>query len=283
MWSRRSWKRLLIWSWAERNRCAWRADLKRFICRSRRRVGWCEFSALLFRPLCRRCSTPGISSRFAAGQLASLSVSSTRGARPCFFSSLRSRRLAAFLSRRLWTSTSSTTPSWSTARHNQCFWPAILIWTSSRCHLSPARGSLRRISFANAWPNFSAHWRTVSWLTVMPRGQQLLDHPQAEREAEVEPDGVADDLRREPVAGVGGRDRRRHARPVAGSPPARNPSPANLTVPLRHRRLLHGRTPGQRQPQVRVRLAGRAVEVRQRRAQDRVRQQPRALCAAVRR
>src|SRR3954454_13919206 len=72
-WSRRRWKRLLIWSWAERNRCAWRADLKRFICRSRRRVGWCEFSALLFRPLCRRCSTPGISSRFAAGQLASLS------------------------------------------------------------------------------------------------------------------------------------------------------------------------------------------------------------------
>jgi hypothetical protein len=43
-----------------------RADLKRFICRSRRRVGWCEFSARLLRPLCRRCSTPGISSFFAA-------------------------------------------------------------------------------------------------------------------------------------------------------------------------------------------------------------------------
>src|SRR4051794_25656853 len=63
------------------------------------------------------------------------------------------------------------------------------------------------------------------------RGQRLLDHPQAEREAEVEPDGVADDLRREAVAGVGGRDRRRHARPVAGSPPARNLPRANLTVP----------------------------------------------------
>src|SRR5918992_5643363 len=48
-WSRRRWKRLLIWSWAERNRWAWPADLKRFICRSRRRVGWCEFSARLFR------------------------------------------------------------------------------------------------------------------------------------------------------------------------------------------------------------------------------------------
>jgi hypothetical protein len=30
----------------------------------------------------------------------SLSVTMTRGARPCFFRSLRSRRLAAFLSRR---------------------------------------------------------------------------------------------------------------------------------------------------------------------------------------
>ena len=28
---------------------AWPADMNRFICRSRRRVGWCEFSALLFR------------------------------------------------------------------------------------------------------------------------------------------------------------------------------------------------------------------------------------------
>src|SRR3954468_6141227 len=64
------------------------------------------------------------------------------------------------------------------------------------------------------------------------RGQQLLDHPQAEREAEVEPDGVADDLRREAVAGVGGPDRLRHARPVAGAPPARNLPRANLTVPV---------------------------------------------------
>ena len=35
-------------------------------CRSRRRVGWCEFSARLFNPLCCRCSTPGMISRFAA-------------------------------------------------------------------------------------------------------------------------------------------------------------------------------------------------------------------------
>src|SRR5215471_9694687 len=38
--------------------CAWPADLNCFICRSRRRVGWCEFSALLLSPLCWRCSMP---------------------------------------------------------------------------------------------------------------------------------------------------------------------------------------------------------------------------------
>ena len=37
-----------------------------------------------------------------------LSVISTRGARPCFVSSFHNRRLAAFLSRRLWTGTSRT-------------------------------------------------------------------------------------------------------------------------------------------------------------------------------
>jgi hypothetical protein len=46
---RTSWKRLWIWPWLERNRWAWRADLNRCICRSRRRVGWCETSARLFR------------------------------------------------------------------------------------------------------------------------------------------------------------------------------------------------------------------------------------------
>src|SRR3954466_13334526 len=58
-----------------------------------------------------------------------------RGARHCRFSSFRSKRLAARLSRRLWTSTSSTMPSWSTARQSQCFLPAIFTATSSRCHV----------------------------------------------------------------------------------------------------------------------------------------------------
>lgn len=54
-------------SWMEAKRCNCRADLKRFITRSRLRVDWCEFSARLFKPLCERCSTPGMIWRFAAG------------------------------------------------------------------------------------------------------------------------------------------------------------------------------------------------------------------------
>src|SRR5438309_7830434 len=58
----------------------------------------------------------------------------TRGGRICFFNSLRRNRLATCLSRRRWTKTSSTMPVWSTARHNQCFTPAILStgWAARR-------------------------------------------------------------------------------------------------------------------------------------------------------
>src|SRR5580704_2353581 len=80
---------------------------------------------------------------------------STRGARPCFLRSLRNRRLAASLSRRLWTRTSRTKPSWSTARQSQCFFPAKRMTTSSRCHLSPRRGARRRMRLANSRPNLS--------------------------------------------------------------------------------------------------------------------------------
>jgi hypothetical protein len=45
-----------------------------------------------------------------------LSVTSNFGTNPCFLRSLRISRNAARLSRRLWTSMSRTSPSWSTAR-----------------------------------------------------------------------------------------------------------------------------------------------------------------------
>ena len=50
------------------------------------------------------------------------------------------------------------------------------------------------------------------------RGQQFVHHAQAQGKAEVEPDGVADDLGREPVAGIAGTSGRGH--------PVRLPDPA---------------------------------------------------------
>jgi hypothetical protein len=49
----------------DRNRCACPGEVNFFIARSRCRVGWWEFSARLFRYLDRRCSTLGISRRWA--------------------------------------------------------------------------------------------------------------------------------------------------------------------------------------------------------------------------
>src|SRR3954462_580350 len=43
----------------------------------------------------------------------------------------------------------------------------------ARCHLSPAQGSRRRIWLAKPWPNLRPHWRTVSWLTSMPRAANI--------------------------------------------------------------------------------------------------------------
>ena len=46
---------------ADRNRCACRIDVKRFIARSRCRVGWWEFLARLFKYFDRRWVTDGTS------------------------------------------------------------------------------------------------------------------------------------------------------------------------------------------------------------------------------
>src|SRR3954466_14907745 len=62
-------------------------------------------------------------------------------------------------------------------------------------------------------------------------GQHLFDHAQAQGKAEVEPDGVADDLAWKAVAGVGGLGGECHARhrPVPALPAKPRPK---LTVPL---------------------------------------------------
>jgi hypothetical protein len=82
-------------------RCKLPADRKPCIVLYGLRSGRWEFSARLLRPLWDRCSTEGITSRLAAPYERSLSVMIRLGGMPCFFSSLMSNHLTAFVSRRL--------------------------------------------------------------------------------------------------------------------------------------------------------------------------------------
>jgi hypothetical protein len=59
-------------------------------------------------------------------------------------------------------------------------------------------------------------------------GQHLLDHPKAERKSIVQPDRVADQLRREAVAGVEGLGRARHAGLIPEPRPSDNPARRQL-------------------------------------------------------
>jgi len=68
-----------------------------------------------------------------------------------------------------------------------------------------------------------------------PKREHLLDHPKAQRKSIVQPDRVADQLRREAVAGVGGLGRACHGRLIP-TRAAQAPQPAtNLTVPAQDR------------------------------------------------
>ena len=85
--------------------------MKRCILRSRRRVGWCEFSARSFfhRPLSRRRSSP--SSRAAEPYDRKSSVTNRSGAKAYLFRSLRINFSAACMFRFDWTRTSRTSPA----------------------------------------------------------------------------------------------------------------------------------------------------------------------------
>ena len=141
---------------------------------------------------------------------------------------------------------SSTIPFWSTARHSQCFTPAIVSTTSSMCHLSPAVSNLRRIWLANPCPNFSPSvdhftgWASGTFGQLRPladgfmadgdaaRSQQLVYHTQAERETEIQPDGVADDLSREAIARLGRAGGGRHPARLPASTASRKPASSQV-------------------------------------------------------
>ena len=115
-----------------------RADLKRRIFFSRRRVGWCEFSARFLstrvlpmlhsrQDLTFRCP---ITLQFIRHNHARNVVEPIRGA-------CGKKRFAACVLRRLWTRISSTLPSWSTALQRECVFPLIFQYTRIQVPLVP--------------------------------------------------------------------------------------------------------------------------------------------------
>jgi hypothetical protein len=174
------------------NRCNPPADRKPCIIRSRFRSGRCEFSARLFRPLCDRCSTEGITSRFAAPYERSLSVMIRFGVRPCFFSSLTSNRLAAFVSRRGCTISSRTYPCWLPkpvflavyGNHHLVQIPDVL----SRRLLPSQLFCVGSTELAAPSPD-----RFIGDNDAALQ-KHFLDQPQAQRKPEIEPHGMGNDL-----------------------------------------------------------------------------------------
>src|SRR5271166_2395872 len=61
--------------------------------------------------------------------------------------------------------------------------------------------------------------------------QQLLNHTQPEREPEIQPDGVADDLAGEPITGIAGTGRCHHPTRLPTPVRFRKRGAAKLTVP----------------------------------------------------
>jgi hypothetical protein len=113
-------------------------------------------------------------------------------------------RLAACLSRRLCTSTSSTAPYW-VYRAPQ----PVLLAVDRHDHLievplvaSRQRGGSDTPGNAQAELHRPASHGLVGQIDATG-GQQFLNHAQAQRETVVQPHRVADHIGRKPVAGVG--------------------------------------------------------------------------------
>jgi len=95
---------------------------------------------------------------------------------------------------------SRTAPSSSTARHRYIRMPSIWTTISSRCHRSLGRGAaavtVAQSQVRTLAPNFGGD--------VEPAlGREFLDVAVAQREAQVESNGVLDDTRRKAVTAVG--------------------------------------------------------------------------------
>ena len=102
--------------------------------------------------------------KFQRGDISvfSLSVTILRGCWPWFLKSFLKNLIADFLSRLLVTSTSSSLPSWSTARHRYRSLPLILMKTSSRNHSSPSEPCFFFRDLAKVGVNLRHHCRIDS-------------------------------------------------------------------------------------------------------------------------
>jgi hypothetical protein len=143
-------------------------------------VGWWEFSVRLFRYFEDRCSTEGITTRCAAPQPRSLSVTTALGTERNPVSSRRKNLFAAAALRR-------AGPGCPT-RHRLAQPPPsvvhfswILMNASSRCHLSPGRGQQRRTRSRRPAQTSD----TAGWSLRRPRRRapfhHLFDLAEAER------------------------------------------------------------------------------------------------------
>ena len=78
-----------------------------------------------------------------------------------------------------------------------------------------------------------AHCRTVSWVAMMPRAaSNSSNHAKPERETEIQPDGMADDLGQEPIPGIAGASRCPHPTRLLALICRRKRMPPRLTVPV---------------------------------------------------
>src|SRR5215471_12407604 len=76
------------------------------------------------------------------------------------------------------------------------------------------------------------------------RGQQLLHHAKTEREAEIQPHGMSDDLGREAISGIAGSSGCRHSTRLLTPIPRRKwPGSTKLTVPFEGQSAVGGPAP----------------------------------------
>jgi hypothetical protein len=98
--------------------------------------------------------------------------------------------------------------------------PAIRITISSKCQRLLGRGRPRRIRRAIKGPNFSTQRRSFVGEVEPTLGEQILHVAVVQREAEIEPNRVVNNRRREAVAAIRekGRGERLSHPPLALTP-----------------------------------------------------------------